>query len=621
MPTTPMTSSSSTRAGTPLQSKHPIPGYEKPLYDRFQALENTLLSMKNNRNKYIDSHKIYQLYDGFLNDLHELKLTRKDEELKGLTLAPNATDARVDDIWQLLSLCFMTCGLTKFAPATYASLSTVHKLLEHLKECQVYTYEDLQPIAERLEEMKTIISANSYDDEEIDEQVVAKNNIHKIEENLLLRTKLMKCVGLYKQLEDKFKNIPKELEGIYFTLVRTRKKILQGMTKSNQSDINEVISDAKADIAGVMKCRDEDGVFCEPTNEKESKATKEGNEEVNEENQELNEESEKPQVEQMNSSNNDETVCTACDKPEVNEEAQSILNGLLDDCNNLLNDLSFKTDDIASSFDTLTLSQTPLKLINKKFETLYHHLIEIKQTLENLLVTRRWTMRETDLYSYQKQLKSIDEERLELSQEILKFSGDEVVNQKLRKNQILILYLLRRCYALIYKLLESSEPVSESLQPIHNQLSTVRRCLLEIKRIDGLNNLRELYPFQFKLASLDNLRSDGKFIINNQIPEGQGTLNALLAECFDIIYELKIDLDERDESDVRESHGGDFTNARVSSIIHDLKEEDKSDDEVERKRNRYVGFHEADYDQDSEGFDEDDDYSFSEEEYEGNDYY
>ena len=44
-----------------------------------------------------------------------------------------------------------------------------------------------------------------------------------------------------------------------------------------------------------------------------------------------------------------------------------------------------------------------------------------------------------------------------------------------------------------YKLLESSEPVSESLTPIHNQLQTVKRCLLELKRVDGLNNLKELY--------------------------------------------------------------------------------------------------------------------------------
>lgn len=35
------------------------------------------------------------------------------------------------------------------------------------------------------------------------------------------------------------------------------------------------------------------------------------------------------------------------------------------------------------------------------------------------------------------------------------------------------------------------------------------------------------------------MRVDGKFIVNGDIPEGQGRLNALLAECFDICYELR----------------------------------------------------------------------------------
>ncbi|KAM9899195.1 hypothetical protein OXX69_009573, partial [Metschnikowia pulcherrima] len=156
-------------------------------------------------------------------------------------------------------------------------------------------------------------------------------------------------------------------------------------------------------------------------------------------------------------------------------------------------------------------------------------------------------------------------------------------------------------------------PVSESLQPIHNQLSTVRRCLLEIKRVDGLNNLRELFPFQFKLASLDNLRHDGKFIVNNQVPEGQGTLNALLAECFDIVYELKIELEEKEDTEM----DGSGSRLNVGDITD---EEDKeSDDEVELKRNRYVGFNEADYDVLSES--EFSCSSASDSEFESNDYY
>ena len=62
-----------------------------------------------------------------------------------------------------------------------------------------------------------------------------------------------------------------------------------------------------------------------------------------------------------------------------------------------------------------------------------------------------------------------------------------------------LLYLLRRSYAFIYTLLISSEPVSEALLPVHNQLQTLRRCLLEVKRSGGVSSPRELYPYSMKV--------------------------------------------------------------------------------------------------------------------------
>ncbi|ABN65097.2 predicted protein, partial [Scheffersomyces stipitis CBS 6054] len=539
-----------------------IPNYEKPLYERFASIYHTLLDLKNNRNKYINSKQVYHIYESFLDLLHELKITRKDEELKGMTLnLPNANDLLIDDIWQLVSLCFVTCGLIKFAPATYSSLSTVSKLLDHLRGCQVYTLDDLQPIKSRLDEVKSIIDNNNDDDDE-DDEGNSQKNIHKIEENLLLRNKLNKCEALYRELEANFNNIPLDLEQTYNELISMRKTILNYLTNYDDNEVGPGSSSSRYNkiVAKVNQFK---------LKLKEIESTRD------------------PVDGKFHSKE-----ISDFDDNKLNS-AQAVLNGLIDDCNNLLSDLLIQND----------TGNLGLKNINKRFGALYHQLLDLKVTLENLLVTRRWTMRETDLYTYQKSLKSIDDERIALN------------DQHLRKNHILILYLLRRCYALIYKLLESSEPVSESLQPIHNQLSTVRKCLLEIKRVDGLNNLRELYPFQFKLASLDNLRSDGKFIINNTIPEGQGTLNALLAECFDIIYELKIELEEKeDNEDIEEDDP-----AAVSKMTDD--EDIQSDDEVELKRKRFMGFNEADYDQESESAFDDDDYSLSESEFEGNDYY
>lgn len=144
------------------------------------------------------------------------------------------------------------------------------------------------------------------------------------------------------------------------------------------------------------------------------------------------------------------------------------------------------------------------------------------------------------------------------------------------KGQSILLYLLRRCYAIIYKLLESSEPVSEALQPIHNQLSTVRRCLLELKRMGGVNNERELYPYQMKLASLDNLRTEGIFYDSDgNIPEGQGILNALLAECFDILHELKVEAEERAQNSTSSDDSDDDDNGEsgIDSNTNDSEPE------------------------------------------------
>lgn len=561
-----------------------IPAYEKRLNEEFTRVYKDLSSLKNNRNIFISSKQIYAVYDEFLSLLHDLTLTRKDEELKGITLVSlNGNDLLIDDIWQLLSLCFVTCGLLKFAPATYSSLSTVGKLLEHLKECQVYTIDDLKPIQSRLNEIKEIIatSEQQMDDDEMVGNETVKS--HKTEESLLLRNKLNKCQQALNYLQDRFKQIPNDLEPFYNELLSIRKSLLNYLTNTTDSSIKLSPEEFNSNLDSLKEClkqiedkRDEDGRF-------------------------------------VSSEGTDDQL----------ESSQVVLNGLLDDCNNFINDLSIQknTNNISDLFDTLNLNKNKsshtTELV-KNLENLYTNLIDIKLKLENLLITRRWTMRGTDLYTYQKSLKDIDEERLKLNESI-QSSYDTNTPAALdvkstKKLQMLILYLLRRCYSLIYKLLESSEPVLESLQPIHNQLSTVRRCLLEIKRVDGLNNLRDIYPFQFKLASLDNLRDDGKFIINGQIPEGQGTLNALLAECFDILHELKIELEEKEESCLSKDSKCNTANNSSGYITDD--DDIKSDDEVELKRNRYVGFNEADYDQDYGS-----EISFDDSEYESNDYY
>ncbi|KIW18764.1 hypothetical protein PV08_03053 [Exophiala spinifera] len=171
--------------------------------------------------------------------------------------------------------------------------------------------------------------------------------------------------------------------------------------------------------------------------------------------------------------------------------------------------------------------------IDERFKDVYDQLIEIRSQLERLTMTQAWSLRETDLFMWQRKLDRIDDSRRDGN-----FFDAEGHPADLHAQRTL-LYLIRRGYAYIHQLLIASEPVSEALLPIYNQLLTLRRCLVEVKKAGGVSNPRELYPYSMKLNSIDNMRVDGKFQIGKDIPEGQGAVNDLLAECYDLAYELR----------------------------------------------------------------------------------
>ncbi|KAL8711538.1 MAG: hypothetical protein Q9220_003948 [cf. Caloplaca sp. 1 TL-2023] len=180
--------------------------------------------------------------------------------------------------------------------------------------------------------------------------------------------------------------------------------------------------------------------------------------------------------------------------------------------------------------------------VDERFQSMYEKLCDIRNQLEKLSITQAWSLRETDLYNYQRKLDRIDESRVNGNFE------DSSGNKADLHAQRTLLYLIRRNYAYIYTLIISSEPVSEALLPVFNQLQTLRRCLLEVKRSGGVSSPRELYPYSMKLNSIDNMRIDGKFMMGSDIPEGQGSVNSLLAECFDLNYELRVEADGDENS-------------------------------------------------------------------------
>lgn len=50
--------------------------------------------------------------------------------------------------------------------------------------------------------------------------------------------------------------------------------------------------------------------------------------------------------------------------------------------------------------------------IDERFKSIYDKLCDIRNQLEKLSITQAWSLRETDLYDYQRQLDRIDESRV-----------------------------------------------------------------------------------------------------------------------------------------------------------------------------------------------------------------
>ncbi|KAI8071275.1 hypothetical protein BC940DRAFT_294039 [Gongronella butleri] len=196
----------------------------------------------------------------------------------------------------------------------------------------------------------------------------------------------------------------------------------------------------------------------------------------------------------------------------------------------LLEQLYEETHDLIASTDSISDSLKPIA----------DRLKEIKGQLERLALTHRWTLRETDLYTFQLQLQEIEKLRHNG-----KFRDPKAQNNDVPDGQALINFLLRGCYRLITKMLSENVPVSEAIMPIYNQLSTVRRCLLEVTKYGRPDSARDLYPYQLKLASIDNMRKNGIFYDEDgNIPEGQAMCVALLNECYDMLHDLIATVDE-----------------------------------------------------------------------------
>ncbi|CDS00180.1 uncharacterized protein SPSC_01342 [Sporisorium scitamineum] len=245
---------------------------------------------------------------------------------------------------------------------------------------------------------------------------------------------------------------------------------------------------------------------------------------------------------------------------------QAILVGLLEECFEICHDMTVRNDEV------------PMTL-----QPIYDRLVEIKSQLEHLVLTHRWTLRETDLWNYQVTLKEID--RLRVNGKFVDSEG------KQPEGQLVLLYLLRRCYGLIYRLVASSEPISEELMPISNKLSTVSKCLKEVSKYGGPFTMRDLYPYRLALHQIDGMRSkvldkDGndtgvrKWLgRDGSVPEGQAILRAQYEEVEQTIEEMLNREDDDDDDEEEDIWDGDTASSASQSGTESAASDSEDDGE------------------------------------------
>lgn len=128
------------------------------------------------------------------------------------------------------------------------------------------------------------------------------------------------------------------------------------------------------------------------------------------------------------------------------------------------------TDILEHTFDAchalLNIDSTPI------IDSVRLRLIEIKSDLEGIEITRKWSLRQTNLFTYQQQLHDVTR----MLHEEKEFQGEEGYS--------LLSYLSAGCYNIILNLLGVGPSVAEPLLPIYHQLTTLRDCLKRLQLLD-----------------------------------------------------------------------------------------------------------------------------------------
>ncbi|KAF9820642.1 hypothetical protein IEO21_01345 [Rhodonia placenta] len=435
----------------------PVAQEELPILEAVINIRNRLTALKKDRGEYIKPSDVNTLYQAIVK-----QVTRLNEVRDAHTTYNNRLDTTLADVFNLLSLFFLTIGKTKECPATYSQIASMRQILEHMDESGIYNESDLAPFHRRLAELREIVRSD------------AEGGKHPEAMTTLLDRQLNECDCVIRRMQESLAVLSPELVPIHERLVNVRRKLVALAAKETA---REAAAAMLQEELRKIDSKRVDGKFLGPGG--------------------------------------------------MVPASQAICSSLLEECFEIAQEIRAQDDS---------------KYVASSLKPIYDRLSEIRRELEQLVLTHRWSLRETDLWNYSLSLQEIDKMRVD---------GKFVDSEGTRPSgQYVLLYLLRRCYGLIYRLLSSSEPVSEELMPIANKLSTVKKCLNEVLKYGGPFSPRDLYPYQLALYQIDSMRKEGKFVgVDGTIPEGQGIVMAHLNECHELLEMLKEALEEPEDTE------------------------------------------------------------------------
>lgn len=188
----------------------PLDPKEQPILDRILSIRDHLSILKQDRSTYVKSQDVISLYNKLIEQvelLNKIRETKRNEQ--------NRVDTVLDDCFQLISLFFLTIGRNQEAPAVYSAISTVKRLLDHLREAGFYSPKDLEGISQHLIQWQ--------------ESVERGKDSQPKHLMTLLEARIDVCKATLKELRETLSRLDPQMMGTYEKLV----SILRSLSACN----------------------------------------------------------------------------------------------------------------------------------------------------------------------------------------------------------------------------------------------------------------------------------------------------------------------------------------------------------------------------------------------------